>query len=96
MDQSITLPVGAQYLANGSCLVRVWAPFSKKVQLIIKGKEELQDLVKNRFGYWQIEVREMPPGTRYMFLLDGESRRPDPASACQPEGVHSWSEPPVP
>src|SRR5690606_5114371 len=47
---------------------------------------------KDQEGYWQVEVKNIAAGTKYMFLLDGELKRPDPASLSQPEGVHEWSE----
>ena len=85
------MPVGAQY-AEGNCLFSVWAPSLSKVQLLIKGQKEPWDMVKDQWGYWQTKVKDMAPGTRYMFLLEEELKRPDPASLSQPEGVHEWSE----
>jgi maltooligosyltrehalose trehalohydrolase len=32
------------------------------------------------------------PGARYVYVLDGQTERPDPASRYQPEGVHGPSE----
>ncbi len=32
------------------------------------------------------------PGARYLYVLDGERERPDPASRAQPDGVHGPSE----
>lgn len=49
-------------------------------------------MVKDQLGYWHTEVAQLPAGTKYMFLLDGDLKRPDPASLSQPEGVHEWSE----
>lgn len=42
-------------------------------------------------GYFEALVKEAGPGTRYLYALDGELERPDPASAYQPEGVHGPS-----
>jgi len=44
------------------------------------------------FGYHQAVVEGVAPGTRYSYLLDDAIERPDPASRCQPEGVHGPSE----
>lgn len=41
-------------------------------------------------GWWRI-AREVPPGTRYRFRIDGRSPFPDPRSPWQPEGVHGPS-----
>ena len=43
-------------------------------------------------GYFTAAVEEIAPGARYLYCLDGRSKRPDPASRFQPEGVHGPSE----
>jgi len=43
-------------------------------------------------GYHEGVVEEVPPGSRYFFVLDGTTERPDPASRFQPLGVHGPSE----
>lgn len=43
-------------------------------------------------GYHEGTVDAIPPGTRYVYCLDGKIDRPDPASKSQPEGVHRASE----
>jgi maltooligosyltrehalose trehalohydrolase len=91
MNEKIIRPVGAHY-SSGNCLFSVWAPLVKKVQLVLQGHKETVELVKDQEGYWQHELTDVAPGTKYMFVLDGELRRPDPASFSQPEGVHEWSE----
>ena len=64
----------------------VWAPFRNDVKLVTdSGTYEMQ---KDELGYWRINV----PGVQtYQYLLDNELLRPDPASRCQPEGVHGPS-----
>ena len=47
---------------------------------------------KDTMGYWHADLTDVPPGTRYMYRIDGRLIRPDPASAFQPEGVHGPSE----
>ncbi len=42
-------------------------------------------------GYFYAEVPGVSPGMRYVFVLDGQKERPDPASRFQPEGVHGPS-----
>src|SRR5690554_1953393 len=91
MHENNIQPVGARY-SNGDCLFSVWAPLASTVQLLIKGQKEPLDMVKDQLGYWHTEVAQLPAGTKYMFLLDGDLKRPDPASLSQPEGVHEWSE----
>ena len=43
-------------------------------------------------GYSRRVVRTVRPGTRYLYLLDGEGPFADPASRSQPDGVHGPSE----
>ncbi len=49
-------------------------------------------LYRSENGYFHAEVDAAPPGTLYLYRLDGESERPDPASRSQPRGVHGPSE----
>lgn len=45
-------------------------------------------------GYFSGIVSNMEVGALYTYLLDGELERPDPASRCQPQGVHGPSQVP--
>ncbi len=49
-------------------------------------------LAKDEGGYWWTTVDDLPPGSRYWYMLEGTTPRPDPASPSQPEGVHGPSE----
>jgi maltooligosyltrehalose trehalohydrolase len=49
-------------------------------------------LEQDEAGYWQTTVEDVPPGSRYWYLLEGGTARPDPASQSQPQGVHGPSE----
>lgn len=42
-------------------------------------------------GYFEATVPEVGPDARYVYVLDGEKERPDPASRYQPDGVHQPS-----
>jgi maltooligosyltrehalose trehalohydrolase len=85
--------VGAQYQGNNRCGFRVWAPRLRRVELrlIAPGAQDLS-LEKDDAGYWQTTSDEVPPGSRYWYVLEGSQRRPDPASHFQPQGVHGPSE----
>jgi maltooligosyltrehalose trehalohydrolase len=50
------------------------------------------DLEPEGHGYWVGEISNIPPGTHYRYVIDGQLERPDPASRFQPEGVHGPSE----
>lgn len=84
--------IGASYTKNNTCTFTVWAPAAENVELIIKDKAEAILLKKDSSGYWEKEIKEITPGTRYKFRLDREKELPDPASRSQPDGVHSWSQ----
>lgn len=85
--------VGAQYLGDSRCEFRVWAPLPRQVALrIVAPKERALSLDRDDLGYWATTVDEVAPGSRYWYLLDGTTQRPDPASQSQPEGIHGPSE----
>ncbi len=48
-------------------------------------------MVREHDGVFAGRVRDVRAGMRYWFLLDGTTRRPDPASRFQPEGPHGPS-----
>lgn len=81
--------VGALYQGNDRCEFRVWAPLRRQIALHIAGPSERDlSLENDETGYWQATVDNVPPGSRYWYMLEGRTRRPDPASQFQPEGVH--------
>jgi maltooligosyltrehalose trehalohydrolase len=85
--------IGAQYLGAGTCDFVVWAPERKEVAVRIVSPEELViPLSREERGYWHTTAVNIWPGARYLFRLDNELERPDPASHFQPHGVHGPSE----
>jgi maltooligosyltrehalose trehalohydrolase len=70
-------------------IAAVWAPGARRVRVVADGVErELR-----RDGDWWRDDRELPPGTRYGFLLDdGGAALPDPRGRFLPDGVHGLSE----
>ncbi|MGB9698148.1 MAG: malto-oligosyltrehalose trehalohydrolase [Thermodesulfobacteriota bacterium] len=85
-------PLGAQYLGDGQCLFRVWAPLISKVEVhLISPKEKIIPLVKEG-EYHQALVADISPGALYFYSLEGEKERPDPASRYQPQSVHGPSQ----
>ncbi|HEX9665406.1 MAG TPA: malto-oligosyltrehalose trehalohydrolase [Thermodesulfobacteriota bacterium] len=93
------MKIGANYLGNGNCEFVVWATFREKVELLIfsplpeKGTSPVVfPMEKDELGYWKTLVEDVYPGTLYLYRLDGEKERPDPASYCQPKGVHGPSQ----
>ncbi len=87
------LDLGAQYLDGGGCQFTVWAPHAEKVEVCLISPQKQQCLLeKKEKGYWSAFLENIPPGTRYFYVLNGELQRPDPASHFQPQGVHNFSE----
>lgn len=91
--QRLRNKLGAVHLGNGRCLFRVWAPEKKSVEVHITCPEDrIEKLSPAEFGYWEATLESVEPGARYMYRLDGKVERPDPASRCQPDGVHKASQ----
>lgn len=89
---SILKNIGARLGASGTAEFTVWAPFAQAVSIEITApNKQLLPLQKKEYGYWQGSLQNTSPETRYFFLLDGKTRRPDPASHFQPGGVHKAS-----
>ena len=84
---------GAHILPNGSTRFLVWAPKRHSVSLVITGTHEKTiPMQKTKEGWFECVTLKAPAGTRYLFELDTDERRPDPASRSQPDGVHGPSE----
>ncbi len=87
------LDLGATLLLDGSVRFRVWAPRVREVSVILphRGGNPVP-LTAEANGYFSGVVADIAEGERYLYLLDGETSRPDPASRFQPEGVHGPSQ----
>lgn len=87
------MQVGAWYLGDDRTQFTVWAPNRQQVALQLTGpiKQRLA-MQPLEHGYWQVIAEGIKPGAGYLYELDGELERPDPASHYQPEGVHAASQ----
>ncbi|MGZ8710123.1 MAG: malto-oligosyltrehalose trehalohydrolase [Thermoanaerobaculia bacterium] len=86
-------PIGARLLEDGRCEFRVWAPGHERIEVhIVAPAERRVPMKKSEDGYHEAVVDQCPAGTRYVYALDHDKERPDPASRLQPEGVHGPSE----
>ncbi len=84
---------GAVYLGGGKCRFTVWAPFVREMAVRLQGPPvRTVPMMRGERGYHSAVASGVPAGTRYMYVLDGNVERPDPASRFQPEGVHGPSE----
>src|SRR5687767_6627808 len=85
--------VGAVLLPNNCCKFRLWAPLCKEVEIHILGPNERVVAMQPRdFGYHELTLEDVAPGTQYLYRLDSGKKLPDPASRSQPLGVHGPSE----
>ncbi len=87
------MKIGADYLGDGRCEFIVWAPLVKDVAVkIVLPSEQIVPMKQDDNGYWTALVENIYPGARYLYRLDNERERPDPASHFQPDGVHGPSQ----
>ncbi|HBB30394.1 MAG TPA: malto-oligosyltrehalose trehalohydrolase [Cyanobacteria bacterium UBA8803] len=87
------MKIGSRYLGDGKCEFRVWAPQRQSIAVhIVSPQDRSIPLEKDEWGYWQVTVSGIEPGTLYFYQLDGTTDRPDPASNWQPKGVHGPSQ----
>ncbi len=79
-------------LSPAGVTFRVWAPALRSVDVDLGPSGCVFPLNRERDGVWSATVAEARAGDRYVYVLDGERRRPDPCSRYQPEGPHGPSE----
>jgi maltooligosyltrehalose trehalohydrolase len=88
------LELGATVLGNERVRFRVWAPMVERISVrVLSGEgDRLFPLRAEERGYFSAIVDNVRGGDLYLYLLDGGTERPDPASRSQPEGVHGPSQ----
>ena len=89
------MPFGAQVLAGGQVRFRLWAPDAGRVELVLespRGPARILPLEKYADGWIDFTTGEARAGSRYRYRIDGGTQVPDPASRCNPQGVHGPSE----
>ena len=82
---------GAQYLGNDRCDFRVWAPKISRMEIHLLTPEERFLPLPKVGDYFMGTFDHIPLDSLYMYRLDGQTDRPDPASCSQPQGVHGPS-----
>jgi maltooligosyltrehalose trehalohydrolase len=93
MDADAPLALGATAVAGRPTQFVVWAPGARSIELIVESPPNLElSMPRTAEGYAHVAIDGLGPGARYWFRLDGERKRPDPASRSQPDGVHGSSE----
>ena len=80
---------GAEVVEGGTWF-RVWAPRPRRLELEVEGRRLA--MPRDESGWGELLVPDVGAGARYSYILDGDRRRPDPASRAQPDGVHAASQ----
>src|ERR1700726_632217 len=88
------MPFGAQLTAAGKVRFRLWAPAAQQVDVILyhTGGTQLLAMRALPGGWFALETAAARAGSLYRFRLDGVREVADPASRCNPQGVHGPSE----
>ena len=82
---------GALILPEG-CTFKVWAPLRKQIEVhVIHPFDMIVPMIRDNAGYWSATIKNIGHGASYFYRLDNEIERADPASQCQPDGVHGSS-----
>jgi len=85
--------LGATYLGDGKCRFCVWAPTPAKVELHLMSPNDcLIPMEPHDRRYWTTAVEGVEAESLYLYRLNGNVGRPDPASSFQPQGVHGPSQ----
>jgi maltooligosyltrehalose trehalohydrolase len=85
--------IGAQYLGDGRCCFRVWSPLAREVEVhLLEPKERFLPMKMEERGYFLAFGENVKPGALYVYRLDRQKERPDPASHFQPQGIHGPSQ----
>jgi len=90
--------LGATYYGDGRCRFMVWAPLAERVEVrLVSPNERVVPLERYSQGYHRAVLDDCRPPQHYVYRLFKDQagdpiERPDPASHCQPEGVHGPSQ----
>ncbi len=87
------MPFGAEPAPGGGARFRLWAPAAKQVDLVLVGGPQSGHVVMQASGdgWHEAAVEVANEETHYAFRVDGHPLVPDPASRCNPDGVHGPS-----
>ncbi len=89
------LPIGAAPDETG-VRFRLWAGDLEQVEVVVMGENQQElashALTRDNEGYFSGHVAGLKAGAKYMYRLDKDKLRFDPASRYQPEGVHGPSQ----
>src|SRR5262249_13216025 len=88
-----SMRLGAHIQSDRRCAFHVWAPHADRVAVhLVAPHDRLLALTRGIRGYHSGMLADVQAGSRYLYRLDDQAERPDPASRYQPDGVHGPSE----
>ncbi|MBI5717614.1 MAG: malto-oligosyltrehalose trehalohydrolase [Burkholderiales bacterium] len=91
------MPFGADVQPGGGARFRLYAPGAACVELLCPAVGGAHPMQRSREvgeagdGWFVCDLAHAAAGLRYAFRIDGALVVPDPASRCNPEGVHAAS-----
>jgi len=90
------MPFGAELTASGEVRFRLWAPAAHRVELVLCDAQgaavHSTDMDPLGEGWFSLLTDAAAAGSLYRYRIDGNREVPDPASRCNPRGVHGPSE----
>lgn len=87
------MSLGVSYLGDGRTAFELWTPSAHEVSAKLMGPaDRTVPMQREGDGCFRFWVTGVEPGARCFYVLDGHALRADPASKCQPKGVHGPSE----
>jgi maltooligosyltrehalose trehalohydrolase len=89
----MNIEIGPRYAGKGICEFIVWAPQAREVAVrLVLPDIGMIPMERDEWGYWRAKAEGITPGARYLYRIDNDEERPDPASHFQPLGIHGPSE----
>jgi len=95
MKRRHRMPFGAAIGNDGEITFSLWAPAAGGVDVRLLtqgGGERALPLERRDAGWFALSTSTARPWDRYMYVIDGGTAVPDPASRFQPADVHGPSE----
>ena len=87
------MPFGAEVREDGSIRFRLWAPAASSVSVVLaEPRVKTLPMAAAADGWFELETGAARNLGRYSFLIDDQTRVPDPASRFQPQDVHGPSQ----
>jgi maltooligosyltrehalose trehalohydrolase len=88
----MSVKIGARYEGNGRCEFIVWAPQASEVATkLFLPEVKMIPMERDEWGYWRASAENIAPGAQYVYRINNDEERPDPAAHFQPLGVHGPS-----